>query len=128
MFEYLFFAFGWVVAFGLGFRTHKQFAIDYKARWKQALALVDAEKTATAELTSVTEKPTGQLNLTRGDIETRKKLKTLRDSERERAEEDRLNAGLYPIDSLDDLWDSTYRQMVKRRLRFGYDESGRKFK
>lgn len=120
---------------GIGWVAKTRQSIDYKRRWQEALALLQQEKQATgqlasldtpgnvATLTSKTEK-----GYTTAELEAlRKKLRSLPfDSDRESMEFERLRNGLPPVDDLKSLnFASTYKNMVKTRIKYGWDELGK---
>lgn len=124
-----------IIGIGIGWVAKTRKTVDYKRRWKEALALLQQQKIYTYQQSAFLETPDTivvpsktEEGYTEEEIEViRKRLRNLPfDSDRESMEYERLKGGLSPVDDLTQLnFATTYRDMVKTRMRYGWDELGK---
>lgn len=133
MVEYILFAVILFVSFGAGYKIHAIRTNNYKQRWLEALKLMD-ELRANGEIEkkvvieTIPFKEPNPLSQAEGDKKIIKQLHSLPGYRRRDAEANRLRSGLNPIDDLSGLPSYVLEEMISKRMRYGYDEIGRKFK
>lgn len=119
--------------FAVGYIRCRNTQVDYHRRWKEALELLEAERTKTLAGLDTPPRGSGEVVHTPSRTPVQdayKKAKLVEqllemyDDDREEMEEQRLQYGLPPIDPLTELYSDTYKKMIKRRFEWGYDENG----